>query len=424
MRKKFLSFAFIAAMLVTGFAFSSCSDDDDDNINYNYESVISFENLITMKELSQSGTFQGPGEGGLIMPGQTATFTFSAAPRQAIMFATMYGYSNDLFFSPDNPGIDLFRSDGTPITGDVSHLMHLWDNGTRINVQPSAENPHQGAPQNGVITEVTTTDAQGNLYQPASQLVRVNLAFDNITSVFTLTITNNTGGTVNETPLSPGVWAVANIFEGEIAKPSPFFEVDGRSSAQMTALAETGNNQPLANLCRDMTGIITPISSVIVVVYTGDVNPIFQLNQRDAGIGMKQFAETGDASRLGESLNGMANVRHVYVAGSDDIIPGRAAETVFRALANDKIAYVTKFGYSNDWFFANSEPIGADFKGDLTSRTVLLDNGTAVNQYPGAGYSQHAFGGTPIAEDNVVSQVGNTPYPLPAVANMIRVTVR
>ena len=77
----------------------------------------------------------------------------------------MYGYSNDLFFAPDNPGINLFKADGTAITGDVSDQMHLWDNGTRINEQPSSTNAHPGTADNNVIKEVTTTDEQGNLYR-------------------------------------------------------------------------------------------------------------------------------------------------------------------------------------------------------------------------------------------------------------------
>ena len=44
----------------------------------------------------------------------------------------MYGWSNDLFFAPANPGIKLYDDMGTPITGDVSSQIKLWDNGTRV----------------------------------------------------------------------------------------------------------------------------------------------------------------------------------------------------------------------------------------------------------------------------------------------------
>lgn len=422
MQKKFLSFAFIAAMLLTGFAFTSC-DDDDDDIRYDYESVISFENVISMKEFVRSGTFAGSSTDGIIMPGQSATITFSAAKGQYLMFATMYAYSNDLFFAPENPGLQLFQSDGTPITGDVSDKMHLWDNGTRINEQPSAEVVHPGTAQDGVITKIETQDAQGNLYRDASELVKLNLSFDTTTSVFTLTITNNTGGTINETPLSAGVWAVSNIYQGDLVKANPFFEAGKKPSAQLTYLVESGNNAPLSQLSGEMTGIITTLSPAVVVVYTGDINPLYQLNQKDAGIGLKELAQTGDASKLRSSLNGMANVRNVYIVGDGSIGQGQKAEVTVKALENDKIAYATMFGYSNDWFYTNSETINANYKGDLTSKTILLDNGTAVNQYPGAGYSQHVFGGTAIAEDNNIAQVGNT-YPIPSVANVIKVTIQ
>lgn len=421
MKRKFLSAAFIASLLFTSFSFTSC-DDDDDDFFYDTESVISFENIASMKEFVQSGTFRGINQA-VILPGETATIQFYAGKGQRLMFASMYGYSNDMFFAPENPGLELFKSDGTAVTGDVSSQIHLWDNGTRINEQPSASNTHPGAVETGTIKKIETTDAQGNLYRPASELVHLNLSYDSTTSQFTLTIKNNTGGTINETPLSPGVWAVSNVLGGSLVKSEPFFKAGEKSSAQLTALAETGNNESLADLAEDMTGIITGISPVVVVVYSGDVNPIYELGKKDGGIGLKELAQKGDASKLKSSLDGMSNVRHVYVLGSEAIAPGKSVESEFKAWSGDKIAYATMFGYSNDWFYANGETVAADFKGDLTSKTVLLDSGTGVNQYPGAGNNQALFGGTPQAEDNVVAKVGTT-YPVPAVSSVLKVTVK
>lgn len=48
----------------------------------------------------------------------------------------------------------------------------------------------------------------------------------------------------------------------------------------------------------------------------------------------------------------------------------------FKAEPGDKIAYVTMFGFSNDWFYANETNIDATVKGDLSSKTVLFDSGT------------------------------------------------
>ena len=384
--------------------------------------MISFENVVSLKEFVQSGTFKGTNQES-ILPGESVSIRFHAGKGQRLMFATMYGYSNDMFFAPENPGLELFNADGVAITGNVSSKVYLWDNGTRINQQPGSGIQHPGTADAGTIQKIETQDAQGNLYRPASELVNLNLAYDATTSEFTLTIKNNSGGTINQTPLSPGVWTVSNMLDGKLVKSEPFFKVGEKSSPQLTALAETGNNQLLGNMVNDMTGIITGLSPVLVVVYSGDINPIYQLDKKDSNVGLKELAQKGDASKLKQSLEGMTNVRHVYVAGSSAIAPGKKAEVQFKAWNGDKIAYATMFGYSNDWFYSNSESINADYTGDLTSRTILLDSGTGVNQYPGAGNRQELFGGTPQAEDNVIRRVDNA-FPIPQVSNIIKVTIR
>lgn len=79
------------------------------------------------------------------------------------------------------------------------------------------------------------------------------------------------------------------------------------------------------------------------------------------------------------------------------------------------------FGYSNDWFYANENEILASMKGDLTAKTTLFDDGTGVDQYPGAGNKQALFGGTPASEDKNISKVGSN-YPVPQVSSVLKVT--
>ncbi|WP_435525411.1 hypothetical protein [Chryseobacterium indoltheticum] len=97
-----------------------------------------------------------------------------------------------MVFASKQPGIKLFDDNGNAITGDVSSEVLLWDNGTKDN---------------------TTGDAQSNpisqLNINASQLVKLNLSFDITKSEFTLTISNTSGGTANETPLSP--WSLGSF---------------------------------------------------------------------------------------------------------------------------------------------------------------------------------------------------------------------
>ena len=335
MKIRFYSLALMAMMIFSAMSFVSCDDDDDDNDG---SSVISFENVTEMKDFVQSGKFPA------IAPGQSIEIIFNAGKGQAIMFATMYGNSNDLFFAPDNPGISLYNGEGTPITGDLSPLAKLWDNGTRINQAPGSNVSHPGTADNGNITMINGTDAQGHSYLPASELMKLNLTYNKSRSEFTLTITNNSNGTSNETPMSPGVWVVSNILDGDLLNEQPYFTAGQKSGSQLTTLAETGNNNPLYDMVNGMTGIITKLSPTLVVIYTGDVNPIYELNKKDGGLGLQALAQKGETDQLEESLKTMSNVRNVYIAGGATTKPGQKNETHFDALRGDKIAYATMFG--------------------------------------------------------------------------------
>lgn len=419
MKKFILSTAFMAVTFFTATWLVSCSDDDD-NPQPPGNAVISFENVTPKKLFVQSGTF---GEESLIMPDDQVSFTFNAGKGQRLMFATMYAYSDDMFFAPENPGIQLFDDNGRAITGDVSDQIKMWDNGTRTNQVPGP-NLSPGQAEAANVTQVQGMDAQQNTYPAASELMRLELTYNSVNSQFTATITNISRGNTRETPFSPGVWAISNIVDGDdLASEFPLYHAGEKTTAALTALAENGNNGPLAEYLEQNTGIITSLSKAIVVVYTGETNPLYTLNQRDPGVGMKQLAEKGDPEPLKDYLERMRLVRRVYIVGDDPIESGERMESQFEAYEGENIAFATMFGYSNDWFFTNGTTISAVQKGDVSSRVVLLDNGTAVSQYPGAGNSQALFDGTNQLEQNNVTPVDNT-YPLPAITNMIKVTLR
>ena len=101
----------------------SCSKDHP-GMPATSDHTITIENVLQSKPLVESGTFQQPGQ--LITPGGSSSFTFSAAKGEAITFATMYGWSNDLFFAPANPGIKVYGASVNPVEGDVSSQIKLW----------------------------------------------------------------------------------------------------------------------------------------------------------------------------------------------------------------------------------------------------------------------------------------------------------
>ncbi|WP_072925045.1 spondin domain-containing protein [Chryseobacterium sp. OV279] len=406
MKKNLFKTASLAAGILTAFILSSC--DDNDNMmmeNTSVQRTITFENVVTPKDFVESGSFQGTGST-VILPGQSASFTFSAGKTQALMLATMYGASKDWFFASKQPGIKLFDDNGNAVIGDVSSQVLLWDNGTKNDISGQVESKP--------IAQVPNVNAP--------QLMKLNLTYNDVSSEFTLTISNNSGGTANETPFSPGVWAVSNYNGSQLLNSTPFFTANALSNPEITDIAQMGNISKMMMKLNANTGIMTGLSPALVVVYTGDKNPVYELGQTDAGKGLKEISQSGNVSKLQTSLKTLPNVKGVYVAGSAPVAPGSKVMTQFTAAPGDKIAYVTMFGFSNDWFYANEQSIDANAKGDLTSKTTLFDSGTGVDQYPGAGNRQALFGGTPQSESKPIAKVGSI-FPVAAVQNVIKVTI-
>lgn len=425
------------ALAAIPFFLLSCDDNDDNPMENGMPSTITVENVLDSKPLVESGLFQNNGASPVIMPGESTSFQFSAAKGQAVSFATMYGWSNDLFFAPENPGIKVYQDNGTPIEGDVSSQIKLWDNGTRINQTPGSTVMHPGTAETTAqnITEVSGTDAQGHPYAAASSLMKATLHYDG-NSTFTLTITNTSGNTSNPTPFSPGVWAVSYIAGGNLLNPAPLYKKGTPSVNGLTKIAEAGDNMDLGNYIKGQTGIFTPLSPILVVVYNGIDNPIYKVGENDRGKGLKELAQKGDASGLAEYLKTIQGVKQVYVlpaAGSTVLLPkiaGQAGGKVSQQLnvtSGDKIAIATMYGFSNDWFFATKGAgVDATQKGDISSSIGLYDNGTALNQFPGAGITQFNLAGTPLTESKPIQEVPNpnTFTTLPMIPNIIKVSLQ
>lgn len=399
--------AALSAVVLAGLVFTSCSKDDDMKPSTGSMRTLTVENIVTPKLFVESGSFKNMGESPIIQPGQSVSFKFKAGKGQALMFTTMYGKSKDWFFASQQPGIKLFNAQGKAMTGDVSSQVKLWDNGTK--------NDKTGASESNPIMEVKGVDA--------SKLLNVMLSYEEPTSEFTLTIKNTSAGTGNETPFSPGIWAVSTFDGNKLLAEKPFFTPGEKSNPEMTDIAQMGKIDKLKMKVEANTGIITGISPVLVVVYQGEKNPIYELGKNDPGMGLKDLAQKGNASKLQESLKKMKGVKGIYIAGMAPVGPGQKVMTQYKAGDGDKLAFVTMFGFSNDWFYANEQALSAKLSGDITNKTALFDSGTGVDQYPGAGNRQALFGGTPQAENKPISKVGTT-FPVPPVNKVLKITIQ
>jgi hypothetical protein len=132
--------------------------------------------------VSANGVFNTPvgaAEPGVLLPGEAYEFTVAAVPGDMLSFATMFVQSNDLFYAPDGAGIPLFNSDGTPVSGDVTGQIQLWDAGTEVNQEPGVgpdQAPRQAGPdtgpdENGVVQIVSDEFT----YPDTSATIRVTI---------------------------------------------------------------------------------------------------------------------------------------------------------------------------------------------------------------------------------------------------------
>src|SRR3546814_15554777 len=108
-------------------------------------------------------------------------------------------------------------------------------------------------------------DAQGNSYAAASSLMHATLAYEG-SSMFTLTIKNMSGNTPNETPFSPGVWAISYIAGSDLLSPAPIYEADKHAENGLTELSEMGDTSKLGDYLSSNNGIFTPLSAFLVMV--------------------------------------------------------------------------------------------------------------------------------------------------------------
>jgi hypothetical protein len=131
-------------------------------------------------------------------------------------------------------------------------------------------------------------------------------------------------------------------------------------------------------------------------------NEVLFKEGQPAANGLEAQAEDGNPSELvkalenrhhASSLHGVFNTP-VRSMGPGPIGPGAAYEFTFKATPGMKLFMIQMFGQSNDLFYANDTGIalfdskGKPIGGDITSKLILWDAGTEINQEPGVGPDQ------------------------------------
>jgi hypothetical protein len=260
-------------------------------------------------------------------------------------------------------------------------------------------------------------------------MMKVSLEY-NGNSMFTITIMNDSDQTDNTTPFSPGVWAISYAPGGNLLMPEPIYQ--DWTTEGLTNIAEAGDITVMNEYIQSETGIFTPLSPVLVVIYKGKDNPFYKVGEYDMGEGLKELAQFGNAEILAQNLNENPNVQNVYILAdpvSTVLLPnigGNAGSKVWQELqvtGGSKIAIATMYGVSNDWFFATKgNHVNALRKGDISSTIGLFDDGTALDEFPGAGNTQAALGGTPSEDMSPIMEVPN-PNNYTTLPQIIKVTL-
>lgn len=429
-------FYFTIAGLMTAV---SCSKEDEP-VKATSSFTVLVENVSEAKSYFQTGVFNTPvGDSapGAATPGKSYQFSFDAGIGHYLSFSTMFVQSNDLFYAPADTGIQLFDSNGMPLTGDITSQIMLWDAGTEVNQEPGVgmdQPPRQSAPdtgmaENGTIKMISEV-MDGYTYPAVSEAITVTLAYNGDNN-FTLTIENISSGSAVETPLAPGVWLVHDA-NGQL------FQSGSMASMGMERIAEDGDPTAMnENLSKD-TGYFSPFAPGVFAVTPAGEMPLFGMGTADLGEGLESLAEDGDPSSLATALMSKSSVTESGAFNTPDgasapgpLLPGNSYSFEITASEGDNLSFATMLVQSNDLFFSFGDTgialfnNGTPVSGDMTTNVSLWDAGTETNELPGAGSNQplRQTGTNTGEKENGVVQIVNDNYIYPATNTMIRVTI-
>lgn len=139
----------------------------------------SMENRWGVKSSGVFNTPVGDDSPGPALPGKAYEFTIEARPGDHLSFSSMFGQSNDLFYSPGFIGIPLFRWGGAPLEGDVTRFVKLWDAGTEVNQEPGLgmdQAPRQSGPNTGESERMRVRQVRDEYTYPATEdVIRVTI---------------------------------------------------------------------------------------------------------------------------------------------------------------------------------------------------------------------------------------------------------
>jgi hypothetical protein len=373
--------------------------------------TVTLENVAPIRLFTSAGIFNTPvgdTSPGPATPGKMYQFTIDAGRKQKLSFATMLAATNDLFFGPDGAGIALYDPAGTPISGDVTSQIRLWDVGTEVNEEPGVGlntvgkqgGPNTGTDEHGnVVDIVNATNGVHFDYPPVASVIQVTVTHTADTH-FLVTIkdvsttdTLMTSAGNRAAPLSPGVWVVHNA-------ANPLFTVGMPDRGMgLEHIAEDGNPTALGAFVTANAGITYPASPGVWVVHSAGTKPLFTVEMPDYDKGIEGIAEDGNPANLGANLSTLNGAlggaifnTPVGATSPGAITPGKKYQFSFDASPGDALSFATMLAATNDVFFGPKDTgialfdgHGMPISGDISDQVSLWDTGSEGNEEPGIG---------------------------------------
>ena len=452
--------------LVCALALAACASDEKPFVDVDGDGIddtdptalrnftMTFENVAPFTVLKASVQTARPDKTeGSLGPGEVYEIRFTAGVGHYLSLASMLRESNDWFFGTDPAGIPLYTN-GTPLSGDITSYIRLWDAGTEYDEEPGVggntglmqPTVTSGAPDpDGRVRLVgnvaTLSNGTSFTRPPIASMIRVTLTPSNTSErSFLLRIENvsTTETLVTSTGNKP--ITVMNTLWAIHCSPSILFDADMPARTNgLEQLAEAGNAWTLNDKLRLERGIATPLTPGVFVVHTSGT-PLFMVGQPDYRLGLERIAEDGDPTNIAAALTPVIPESEsfgtfdtpVNAATVGPCHAGDGFEVAFKARPGDRLSFATAFAESNDWFIA---PPGEGMElfngtlprwGEITTEFKLYDLGSEGDQELAVGASvgtQQTAPNTGSTDNNKnVREVGRDRYDVP-LTHHIRVTL-
>ncbi|MEM7735570.1 MAG: spondin domain-containing protein [Deinococcota bacterium] len=414
---------------------AACSSDSTEEDPTTF--TIRLENVSGIISAGSSGVFNTPtgADGpGPAFPESGYSFTVTAFPGDRLSFATMFVQSNDLIFAPGQDGIPLYNDDGSPLSGDITSQVSLWDVGTEVNEEPGVgpnQAPRQAGPNTGAtefapVTLISNVD-DGFSYPDVVGYIQVTVTPGDNNS-FTVDIANISQDNALAGPISPGVWVIHRT-------SAPLFEAGELDYGQgLEAIAEDGAAGILGSVLAGIDAqLIGPISPGVAIA-TSDNNPLFTVGTADRGEGLEGIAEDGSTAGYADRDGFIVFNTPDGASDAGPAFPGNSYTVTVSAMPGDRLSLATMFVQSNDIFIAPDDNgiglfrDGEPLTGNITRYFELWDAGTEVNEEPGVGLNQaprQTGPNTGDDENGVVRAITdvNDGYDYPPVGGVVQITI-